>query len=203
VSGQSRRTGTNVSLRVPGRGGRCTHGRPVRCAGHSVSAVVRSGWTEPCWRASCRRSRAPWWPCTRPCTPIIPTSAASANTHSPVRHPYRGGPAVRLGAGWKPGDVRPGRRPVPGTDRAVARGGGKASGPRSPLECPRCCWPTIGVLVFHRTPELAILVVRIVEEAAQAASSRPAGRPVEIPAELRAAALQRTMAFDNRGTLHG
>ncbi len=30
-----------------------------------------------------------------------------------------------------------------------------------------------GVLVFHRTPELAILVGGVVEEAAQAASTRP------------------------------
>ena len=58
-----------------------------------------------------------------------------------------------------------------------------------------------GVLVFHRTPELAILVGGVVEEAAQAAiNARALGGPVEIPADLRAAALQRAMAFDAAGT---
>ncbi|MGD0686811.1 MAG: class II aldolase/adducin family protein [Streptosporangiaceae bacterium] len=58
-----------------------------------------------------------------------------------------------------------------------------------------------GVLVFHRTPELAILVGGVVEEAAQAGiNASPLGGPVEIPPDLRAAALQRAMAFDSRGT---
>jgi L-ribulose-5-phosphate 4-epimerase len=58
-----------------------------------------------------------------------------------------------------------------------------------------------GVLVFHRTPDLAILVGGIVEEAAQAAiNAAGIGGPVEIPAELRAAALQRAMAFEAKGT---
>ena len=60
-----------------------------------------------------------------------------------------------------------------------------------------------GVLVFHRTPELAILVGGVVEEAAQAGINAAAlGGPVEIPAELRAAALQRAMSFESRGTVH-
>jgi len=60
-----------------------------------------------------------------------------------------------------------------------------------------------GVLVFHRTPELAILVGGIIEEAAQAGvNAAGLGGPVEIPAELRAAALQRAMTFDSQGTLH-
>jgi len=58
-----------------------------------------------------------------------------------------------------------------------------------------------GVLVFHRTPDLAILVGGIVEEAAQAGiNSSGLGGPVEIPAELRAAALQRAMIFETKGT---
>jgi L-fuculose-phosphate aldolase len=58
-----------------------------------------------------------------------------------------------------------------------------------------------GVLVFHRTPDLAILIGGVVEEAAQAAINAMAlGGPVEIPGELRAAALQRAMAFDTAGT---
>jgi L-ribulose-5-phosphate 4-epimerase len=60
-----------------------------------------------------------------------------------------------------------------------------------------------GVLVFHRTPELAILVGGVVEEAAQAGiNAASIGGPVDVPPELRAAALQRAMSFDSRGTLH-
>jgi L-ribulose-5-phosphate 4-epimerase len=59
-----------------------------------------------------------------------------------------------------------------------------------------------GVLVFNRTPELAILVGSVVEEAAQAGiNSAGLGGPVEIPEDLRAAALQRAMTFDQRGTV--
>jgi L-fuculose-phosphate aldolase len=58
-----------------------------------------------------------------------------------------------------------------------------------------------GVLVFHRTPDLAILVGGVVEEAAQAAINAAAiGGPVAIAPGLRAAALQRAMAFDTAGT---
>jgi len=58
-----------------------------------------------------------------------------------------------------------------------------------------------GVLVFHRTPDLAVLVGGVVEEAAQAAiNARAMGGPVALPAELRAAALQRAMVFDAAGT---
>jgi L-fuculose-phosphate aldolase len=58
-----------------------------------------------------------------------------------------------------------------------------------------------GILVFHRTPEQAVLVGGIVEEAAQAAlNAERLGGPVEIPVEMRAAALQRAMAFDEAGT---
>ena len=59
-----------------------------------------------------------------------------------------------------------------------------------------------GVLVFHRTPELAILVGSVVEEAAQAGiNAASLGGPAEIPEDLRAAALQRAMAFDSQGTV--
>jgi L-fuculose-phosphate aldolase len=58
-----------------------------------------------------------------------------------------------------------------------------------------------GVLVFHRTPELAVFVGGIVEEAAQSAINAVAiGGPTEIPAEMRQAALQRAMAFEAAGT---
>jgi L-fuculose-phosphate aldolase len=58
-----------------------------------------------------------------------------------------------------------------------------------------------GVLVFHRNVELAVLVGGVIEEAAQAAINAGAiGGPVEIPVDMRAAALQRAMAFDTAGT---
>lgn len=59
-----------------------------------------------------------------------------------------------------------------------------------------------GVLVFHRTPELAVLVGGIVEEAAQAGiNSAALGGPVEIEQDLRAAALQRAMTFEAASTV--
>jgi L-ribulose-5-phosphate 4-epimerase len=58
-----------------------------------------------------------------------------------------------------------------------------------------------GVLVFHRTPDLAILVGGVVEEAAQVGINAGAvGGPVEIPEHLREAALQRAMTFEREGT---
>lgn len=58
-----------------------------------------------------------------------------------------------------------------------------------------------GVLVFHRSVDLAVLVGGVVEEAAQAAINASAvGRPVEIEGPMRAAALQHAMAFDAAGT---
>ncbi len=57
-----------------------------------------------------------------------------------------------------------------------------------------------GVLVFHRTPDLAILVGGVVEEAAQTGIlAAPIGGPVEIPHDLREAALQRAMTFEREG----
>jgi L-ribulose-5-phosphate 4-epimerase len=58
-----------------------------------------------------------------------------------------------------------------------------------------------GVLVFHRSPDLAVLVGGVIEEAAQAAvNARALGGPVALPVEMREAALQRAMTFDARGT---
>ena len=60
-----------------------------------------------------------------------------------------------------------------------------------------------GVLVLHRTPDLAVMVGGIVEEAAQAGiNAGNIGGPVEIPELLRAAALQRRMAFEIKGVAH-
>ncbi len=60
-----------------------------------------------------------------------------------------------------------------------------------------------GVLVFHRTPALAVLVGGVIEEAAQAGiNAGSLGGPVELPEEMRAAALQRAMAYAAAGTAH-
>ena len=57
-----------------------------------------------------------------------------------------------------------------------------------------------GVLVFHRSPELAILVGGIIEEAAMVGiNAESIGGPREIPEEMRRAALQRAMSFDSKG----
>jgi L-fuculose-phosphate aldolase len=59
-----------------------------------------------------------------------------------------------------------------------------------------------GVLVFHRSPDLAVLVGGVVEEAAQAAiNAAGIGGAVEMEQDLRAAALQRAMAFAAAGTV--
>ena len=55
---------------------------------------------------------------------------------------------------------------------------------------------------FARTPELAILIGSVVEEAAQAGiNAAGLGGPVEIPESMRAAARQRAVAFEDRGTV--
>jgi ribulose-5-phosphate 4-epimerase/fuculose-1-phosphate aldolase len=60
-----------------------------------------------------------------------------------------------------------------------------------------------GVLVFHRSADLAIVVGGVVEEAAQAGiNAAGIGGALEVPEELRAAAFQRAMAFESQGTLH-
>lgn len=60
-----------------------------------------------------------------------------------------------------------------------------------------------GVLVFHKSPALAIQVGSVVEEAAQAGiNASGLGGPVEIPQGLRAAALLRAMTFESAGTAH-
>jgi L-fuculose-phosphate aldolase len=60
-----------------------------------------------------------------------------------------------------------------------------------------------GVLVFHRTPPQAVMIGSIVEEAAQDAINAIAiGGPREIEPDMRAAALQRAVAFGVTATDH-
>lgn len=65
----------NVSLRVPGGDEMYfTAGSSLR--DHPADLVALSASTALCARASYLRSKLPWSPCTPPCTPISPTSAA-------------------------------------------------------------------------------------------------------------------------------
>lgn len=58
-----------------------------------------------------------------------------------------------------------------------------------------------GVLIFHRSPDLAILAGGVIEEAAQAAlNASRIGGAVLLPPDMREAALQRAMAFAAAGT---
>lgn len=58
-----------------------------------------------------------------------------------------------------------------------------------------------GLLVFHRTPDLAVMVLGVVEEAAQAAlAATRIGGPTVLPADMRAAALQRHAMLMTEGT---
>jgi L-ribulose-5-phosphate 4-epimerase len=85
-----------------------------------------------------------------------------------------------------------------GSDRAVANIRASAL-----PDVPAVLLANHGVLVFHRTPELAVLVGGVVEEAAQAGiNAGSLGGPVEIEHEMREAALQRAMAYAGRGTSH-
>jgi L-fuculose-phosphate aldolase len=59
-----------------------------------------------------------------------------------------------------------------------------------------------GLLVFHRAPDLALMVLGVVEEAAQAAlAAASIGRPTVVPPEMRAAALQRHAMLVEQGTV--
>jgi L-ribulose-5-phosphate 4-epimerase len=61
-----------------------------------------------------------------------------------------------------------------------------------------------GVLVFHRTPAQAVQIGSIVEEAAQdAINAMGLGGPIAIEPDMRAAALQRTVAFAAAGPTTG
>lgn len=58
-----------------------------------------------------------------------------------------------------------------------------------------------GILLFHHTADLAVLTAGVIEEAAQAGlNAKGLGGAELIPTDLRAAALQRAMAFEHRGT---
>lgn len=67
--------------------------------------------------------------------------------------------------------------------------------------CPAVLLANHGVLVFHRSADLAILVNGVVEEAAAAGyRAMQLGGATELSEDMRAAALQRAMTLDAAGT---
>jgi L-ribulose-5-phosphate 4-epimerase len=193
----------NVSLRVPGSDEMYFTGGPS-LRGHPVEAVVRVGLDgelregdlPPLQRAVVAMHTAMY--------ADRPEVGCVLHTHSPFATAY----AVA-------------RRPIGCWVEALAMFGLPEGvpvagyGPRGSAEAvahirsavrpgvPAVLLANHGVLVFHRTPELAIMTGGIVEEAAQAGINAAAlGGPVEIEAQMRAAALQRAMAFDQAGTAH-
>jgi len=67
--------------------------------------------------------------------------------------------------------------------------------------CPAVLLANHGVLVFHRSPDLAVLVNGVVEEAASAGyRASQLGGAIELSEDMRAAALQRAMTLDSAGT---
>jgi L-fuculose-phosphate aldolase len=193
----------NVSVRVPGADEMYfTAGPSLR--GHSLSAVVRVGLDGTLLEGELPPIQGAVVAMHTAMYADHPDVGCVLHTHSPYATAY----AVA-------------RRPIGCWVEALAMFGLAAGvpvagyGPRGSSQAvagiraaitpgvPAVLLANHGVLVFHRTPELAILVGGVIEEAAQAGiNAAPLGGPVEIPAELRAAALQRAMTFDSRGTLH-
>ena len=116
----------NVSVRVPGADEMYYTVRPVATRAGGRRASPASAWTGRCWRASCRRSRAPSWRCTRPCTRTAPTWAASSTPtrRTPRPSPSPTGPST-AGSRPSPCSASPTASPSPaygprGSEQAVA-----------------------------------------------------------------------------------
>lgn len=193
----------NVSLRVPGSDEMYfTAGPSLR--NHPVSAVVRVGLDgtlregdlPPIQRAVVAMHTAMY--ADRPevgC--VIHTHSPFATAYAVAQRPIGCWIEALAMFGLPTGVPLAGYGPR-GSDQAVANIRGAAL-----PGVPAVLLANHGVLVFHRTPELAIMVGGIVEEAAQAGINAGAlGGPVELPEEMRAAALQRAMAFDTAGVAH-
>jgi L-fuculose-phosphate aldolase len=191
----------NVSVRVPGAEEMYfTAGPSLR--GHPASAVVRVGLDGTLLEGELPPIQGAVVAMHTAMYADNPEVGCVLHTHSPYATAYA--VARRSGAGRRPPHM-------PGPSGGVPVAG---YGPRGSAEAianiraavipgvPAVLLANHGVLVFHRTPDLAILVGGVVEEAAQASINAAAlGGPVEIPPDLRAAALQRAMTFDTQGTV--
>src|SRR6478672_10342919 len=193
----------NVSLRVPGEDEMYfTAGASLR--NHPVSAVVRVGLDgelregdlPPIQRAVVAMHTAMY--ADRPdvgC--VLHTHSPCATAYAVARRPIGCWIEALAMFGLPTGVPVAGYGPR-GSDQAVAN-------IRAAVvpDVPAVLLANHGVLVFHRTPELAVLVGGVVEEAAQAGINAGAiGGPVELPEEMRAAALQRAMTYAAAGTAH-
>jgi len=193
----------NVSIRVPGDGEMYFTGGPS-LRGHSPSAVVRVGLDGALLEGDLAPIQAAVVAMHTAIYVDHPDVGCVLHTHSPyatayaVAHRPIGCWVEALAMFGLPSGVPVAAYGPRGSEQAVAN-------IRAALApgVPAVLLANHGVLVFHRTPELAVLVGGIVEEAAQAGlNAAGIGGPVEIPSELRAAALQRAMTFEKQGTLH-
>ena len=197
----------NVSVRVPGADEMYfTAGPSLR--DHPASAVVRVGLDGTLREGDCRRSRAPWSPCTPRCTPTTRMSAASCTPtrRTPRRTPSRSGRSAAGSRRWPCSACRTGCRSPAygprGSDEAIAN-------IRAAVlpGVPAVLLANHGVLVFHRTPELAIMIGGVVEEAAQAsinaAPSAARSRFRRRCGRRRCSARWRSIARGRFGRRHG
>jgi L-fuculose-phosphate aldolase len=194
----------NVSLRMPGSDEMYfTAGPSLR--DHPVSAVVRIGLDgvlregdlPPIQGAVVAMHTAMY--ADRPDAGCVlhthsPFATAYAVAHRPIGCWIEAMAMFGLASGVPVADYGP-----RGSDQAIANIRASAE-----PDVPAVLLANHGVLVFHRTPELAVLVGGVIEEAAQAGiNAGTLGWPVEIPAHMREAALQRAMAYAAAGTARG
>ncbi|MFZ0768198.1 MAG: class II aldolase/adducin family protein [Acidimicrobiales bacterium] len=193
----------NVSLRIPGAEEMYFTGGPS-LRNHAPSAVVRVGLDGTLLEGDLPPIQAAVVAMHTAMYADSPDVGCVLHTHSPyatayaVAHRPIGCWVEALAMFGLPSGVAVAGYGPRGSDQAVANIR-EAVAPGVPA----VLLANHGVLVFHRTPELAILVGGIIEEAAQAGiNASNVGGPVEIPEDLRAAALQRAMVFESHRTAH-
>jgi L-fuculose-phosphate aldolase len=193
----------NVSIRAPGSDEMYfTAGPSLR--GHTVSAVVRVGLDGTLREGDLPPIQGAVVAMHTAMYTDRPEVGCVLHTHSPFATAYAvaqqpvGCWVEALAMFGLPGGVPVADYGPRGSEEAVANIRRAAA-----TGVPAVLLANHGVLVFHRTPELAVLVGGVIEEAAQAGiNAAGLGGPVEIPEQLRAAALQRAMAFETAGTAH-
>jgi L-ribulose-5-phosphate 4-epimerase len=192
----------NVSLRVPGADELYFTGGPS-LRGHSADAVVRIGLDGALREGQLPPIQAAVVAMHTAMYADHPDTGCVIHTHSPyatafaVAHRPIGCWIEALAMFGLPDGVPVARYGPRGSDQAVAN-------IRAAVRpgVPAVLLANHGVLVFHRTPDLAILVGGVVEEAAQAGlNAVDLGGPVELPEDMKEAALQRAMTFDQQGTM--
>ena len=192
----------NVSVRVPGAEEMYfTAGPSLR--DHPASAVVRVGLDGTLLEGELPPIQGAVVAMHTAMYDDNPTSAASCTHHSPTSVATAYAVARRPIGCWIEALAMFGLQDgVPVAAATGSRGSAEAvasiRAARSPRACLPCCWPTSRGAGLHRTPELAILVGGVVEAAQASINAVALGGPVEIPPDLRAAALQRAMTFDRQ-----